>query len=369
MSTPGRWSRSAGPGALLALWGAALLSPVFGASVSLAPLKDNTLYEDPMGSLSNGQGEYLFSGRTSVLADGLVRRAVLAFDVALAIPAGSTITSAALTLNVSQSAPGAGPRPGSLHRLLADWGEGASNAGAPGGTGIHAEAGDATWLHRFYDSDLWSSPGGDHDAASSASIAVGVSGLHTWTSAQMAEDVQRWLDDPAASFGWVLIGDESEMQTAKRYDSRENALVANRPRLDVTYDPPIPLDSGSVPDGNGVPGLPLRIDRSGPELVLDWDASCLATDTDYEVYEGVLRSFSSHQPVGGCSTGGATSATITPAPGSTYYLVVPTNGAAEGSYGVDSTGAQRPASSSSCRVQSLGPCSGPTSRSATKRVP
>ena len=94
-----------------------------------------------------------------------------------------------------------------------------------------------------------------------------------------------------------------------------------------------------------------------------WDASCLATDTNYEVYEGVLRSFASHVPVL-CSTGGATSATITPTVNSAYYLVVPTNGAAEGSYGVDSLGRERLASAMACHVQDVGACSGFSSRSA-----
>lgn len=89
--------------------------------------------------------------------------------------------------------------------------------------------------------------------------------------------------------------------------------------------------------------------------MLTWDDSCLAADDDYAVYEGVLGDFTSHAPVQ-CSTGGATSATITPAAGGTFYLVVPHNGVYEGSYGVDSAGAERPqADDGACFPQELSP--------------
>src|SRR5881409_738767 len=50
--------------------------------------------------------------------------------------------------------------------------------------------------------------------------------------------------------------------------------------------------SGAVPDRG--PGPPLRLTRVGPQLLLEWGASCLVSDTDYEVYEGLMGSFSSH---------------------------------------------------------------------------
>ncbi|MCP4246795.1 MAG: hypothetical protein GY778_07075, partial [bacterium] len=42
--------------------------------------KDNTLYEDSLGALSNGAGIYLFTGRTDVAANGKLRRGLVAFD-------------------------------------------------------------------------------------------------------------------------------------------------------------------------------------------------------------------------------------------------------------------------------------------------
>ena len=113
--------------------------------------------------------------------------------------------------------------------------------------------------------------------------------------------------------------------------------------------------AGAVPDGAGVPGTPLTLDLlPNGDLTLAWGASCIANDGDYAIYEGTLGTFTSHLPKS-CDTGGATTTTVTPAPGSTYYIVVPRNGAREGSYGLDSTG-ERPPSGTACLVQSIGTC-------------
>ncbi|MCL4211824.1 MAG: hypothetical protein KJZ68_14310, partial [Phycisphaerales bacterium] len=61
---------------------------------------------------------------------------------------------------------------------------------------------------------------------------------YTWGSTSgMVGDVQGWLDNPAANFGWVLIGNEAVSVTAKRFDSRENPVPENRPVLIVDYTP------------------------------------------------------------------------------------------------------------------------------------
>jgi spore coat protein A len=203
--------------------------------VVLQPLKDNTLYQEG-GSLSNGSGSYIFSGRTN---NGVLRRALLAFDIAGGVPAGSTITGVTLTLHLSRTK--AGNETVRLHRVLADWGEGASNADAQEGAGIAAAPGDATWLYRFYNTALWTAPGGDFSSTASASQTVGGTGgggLYSWSASGMVADVQAWLSSPTSSFGWILIGNETANQTAKRFDSRENGTLSSRPRLTITYTPP-----------------------------------------------------------------------------------------------------------------------------------
>ena len=91
----------------------------------------------------------------------------------------------------------------------------------------------------------------------------------------------------------------------------------------------------------------------GGQIELSWGPSCMATDLDYAVYEGDLTAFPSHAPAL-CSTGGFTSASILPAFGAAYYLVVPLSGTSEGSYGVDSALVERPAAVSSCAPQAVG---------------
>jgi len=208
----------------------------FGDIASLGAAKDNTLYFEPDGLTSNGAGAYLFAGATSGFGP---RRGLLAFDIADNIPAGSTINSVSLTLHVSRTQFGSSTV--GLHPVLADWGEGASDAGDPGGAGITAEPGDATWLHTFYNTSFWTNPGGDFSAVSSGDALVGDIGFYTWGStAAMVADVQAWLDNPATNYGWLLLGDEAGFQTAKRYDSRENAEPTFRPALSIDYTVPEP---------------------------------------------------------------------------------------------------------------------------------
>jgi len=113
--------------------------------------------------------------------------------------------------------------------------------------------------------------------------------------------------------------------------------------------------SGRVPDGGDHPGPPLLLGKAGDDLTLNWGLSCQSTDSDYAVYEGVLGDFSSHG-IAVCSTAGDTTATITPATGSAYYLVVPRGPTREGSYGTDSDGNERAAAAGPCAVQVIGPC-------------
>ncbi len=100
--------------------------------VTLDANKDNTLYEDLTGNLSNGMGENFFVGRTN-LQTGSIRRGLVSFDVAGSIPANATIQSVTLRLNMSKS--NVGDQAITLHRGLASWGEGASIAGGNGGGG------------------------------------------------------------------------------------------------------------------------------------------------------------------------------------------------------------------------------------------
>ena len=196
--------------------------------ITLEPLQDNTLYEFELGTISNGAGQYFFAGKTD---RGEIRRGLLAFDLG-SIPAGAAVLSASLTLHLSKSV--AGETSVALHTLSADWGESTSDALGEEGAGATAEPGDATWLHTFYDTDLWATPGGDFDPTPSVVTPVDGPGTYTLASSALTGDVAAWLADPATNFGWALLGDETATRTATRFDSRENE-AANRPRLTIAF--------------------------------------------------------------------------------------------------------------------------------------
>lgn len=203
------------------------------SSVDLGPSKDNTLYQASSNFTSNGSGQYLFAGNTR---SGSARRALLAFDVAGAIPEGATVNSVTLTLNMSKTQ-ASGQEIG-LHRLLADWGEGASQSSGNEGGGTAAASGDATWVHTIFESEEWETPGGDFSSQAAATQEIGDTGRYTWGSTdEMVVDVQSWLEDPSTNFGWLLMGKEDANQTSKRFDSRENGNEANHPVLTVEFTP------------------------------------------------------------------------------------------------------------------------------------
>lgn len=204
-------------------------------TISLTASKDNTLYERPTGDRSNGAGDHMFAGTTSTASQGAARRALIAFDLS-AIPAGSTIESAELTLYMSR-AELSGSEPVTVHRVLMDWGEGTSAAGGEEGGGAPSTTGDATWIHTFYDSGTWTTPGGDFVAAESATQTVGAVGFYTWTDPGLAGDVQAWMDNGGTNFGWIIIGNETTDATAKRFDSRTVGNTDRRPELLITYTP------------------------------------------------------------------------------------------------------------------------------------
>jgi len=222
-------------GVCLALFAVA---QVHGATVVLQARNDNTLIEDSKGSLSNGVGGAVYVGKVGSFGGNTIRRGVIAFDVS-SIPAGVTIQSASLSLNLLHSV--SGDATISMHRLLASWGEGVSSS--DGGQGAPSETDDATWIHRFYPEILWTNPGGDYAATATASQIVGsAQGAYVWSSPGMIADVSAWVNDSASNFGWIIIGNEAAPQTAKQFASRNNKTEAIRPTLTITYSTPCPAD-------------------------------------------------------------------------------------------------------------------------------
>lgn len=219
----------------LLVWAVAatLASAASAETISLSALKDNTIYDDPTAALSNGAGEFIHTGRTK---EGRIRRGLVSFDVAGNLPANAVITNVSLTMNMSQANDVNLVEVSSLHRLMADWGEGTSNASGGEGGGAIATAGDATWLNAFHPDTPWSTPGGDFVPAASASTDVSGIGNYVWSSLGMIADVQDWLTDPSNNFGWIIrTGNEIELGAGKRFNSRTNPEAALRPSLSIDY--------------------------------------------------------------------------------------------------------------------------------------
>ena len=206
-------------------------------TVTVVADRDGTLIENSDGAAASGAGPSVFAGRTNAPDNG-VRRGLLHFDLAGLLPRGGaqTVETVALVVvNLTES--NTAPREYRLHRVLAAWGEGASSS--PGGTGAAAEAGDATWLHRFYDKEFWLHNGGQFDGAPSARLVVAGPGTYRFESPELARDVALFATNPELNFGWILIGDETEHQTVRAFGSRENPDPVARPELVITVRRPV----------------------------------------------------------------------------------------------------------------------------------
>lgn len=223
-------------------------------TVDIAALRDVTLYEDAGGALANGAGTFFFAGQNE---GDLTRRAIVAFDIAGNLPATSTILEATLTLNNSDAGDTAGAQTIDLLRAAKNWGEGTSNAGNPGADGTAATTNDATWIHTFFDTQTWDTPGGDLAGGVRASSTVGGVGAYEWGSSGMVADVQTWLDTAAANFGWFLRGNEANSATVKRFNAVQHANEDKRPVLKVKYV----FDDGSC--AYSVPAQSEEFDAAG----------------------------------------------------------------------------------------------------------
>jgi hypothetical protein len=221
----------------------ASVSSLWADQVIVVADRDNAIFAE-----SNNSGGVATTFQVGTNNNSRVRRGLIRFDVDGAIPAGSMITGATLSMHLDgASSTDSGDREVRLHRLLADWGEGTSaGGGAGGGNGQAPTTNDATWNHRFFDTTAWSTPGGDFAPAASANAAVSTTlGVFHWTSNELVSDVQSWLSNPATNYGWIVLGEEDEGGSSRRFDSRESANADFRPTLTIDYAP-VPEPSGAL---------------------------------------------------------------------------------------------------------------------------
>jgi len=204
--------------------------------VVLTPDKDNTLFETNDGSISNGAGDKLFFGKPN---NGLLRRGVLEFDVSN-IPVNANITSVSLDLTVIDIPNSAQSGTAALHLAFSEWGASSSNGN---GQGAPSQTGDATWIHTFFNTDLWNTAGGDFSPTASATSDFTnlTNNIHFANTTELIADVSTWIQDSNTNHGWVLTGDEINTGNVRSIGSLENSLSENRPTLTVTYFVPIDL--------------------------------------------------------------------------------------------------------------------------------
>jgi hypothetical protein len=232
MSRPQRLTNGCGLLAGTALIVAA--TPTASAQFVLDASRNATLYESPTGALANGAGDWFFIGMNN---QGLRRRGLLQFDLTAFADsvAGQQIEIHGVSLRLTLTQGGGIPTEFSMHRLLADWGEGDSDAPGNEGGGTAATPGSATWLHTFSDTSFWSTPGGDFAAEASGLFVMNPPGTYVFSSEAFRDDVAAWLASPSDNFGWILVGDESQFGTARRFDSRRYGDPATRPLLEIDY--------------------------------------------------------------------------------------------------------------------------------------
>jgi hypothetical protein len=252
----------------------AIVSAAEGVPIVLDAEKDATIHEEGNGTDANGAGSYLFTGRTASQGGSAERRALIAFPIAESIPEGSTIISVSLDLTMSKTI--SGVQTVGLHRLLEEWSEGLSDPSGSEGGGTSPVEGDVTWVHREFPRVFWATPGATFAQTASATLQVSDVGGYTFSSTPgLIADVQAWLDDPSANFGWALVMDSPATGSAKRFDSRENNGTSNRPKLSVNYEADFqqPTAGFSFAPANPQPGEEVRFSdaSTGEPTSWHWD--------------------------------------------------------------------------------------------------
>lgn len=142
-------------------------------------------------------------------------------------------------------------------------------------------------------------------------------------------------------------------KTSPSFDSTPFYSDSAFPGGSIGTDFMFPPSPGEVQGLNSTDQKGLVITKDASNLDLSWNAGCASNATGYNVYEGTIGSFTSYTiarntvPANICNSAAQT-VTVVPGGGNKFYIVVPTNGSVEGSYGRDSTGTERPAAAIPC---------------------
>lgn len=217
------------PRSISAFAAALLVTPAVHAQITatVGASQDATIYWQAPGA-ANGAGEWLHAHFDSSL-DVQMQDFLVRFDVAAALPAGATITSARIEV-VCVEVFSTADFPLTAQRLTQPWTEGPSNPAGNEWTGVAAQPLDVTASHASWPSTPWTLPMIQPGLVSGAPIQP--PGVWTLpTTPTLVSTVQQWLDQPATNFGLFF-----DTQEVARFASRENTSFAG-PRLIVDYVP------------------------------------------------------------------------------------------------------------------------------------
>lgn len=176
------------------------------------------------------------------------QRALLDFDVS-AIPAGSTITAATLSIYQRRQSNSSTPELG-VYPAVSAWTEGSGNGNATGD--------GASWDTRDGVTP-WTTGGGDFDAVVATAVAPGV--RRVWVDFDIAALTQEWVDGARVNDGFFIRktaeGSASDYKTYCSSDYTRNPSL--RPKLVVEYVPPagsitLTVDETFNRDGSGGSG-------------------------------------------------------------------------------------------------------------------
>ncbi|MEM7514255.1 MAG: T9SS type A sorting domain-containing protein, partial [Bacteroidota bacterium] len=206
----------------------------------LSPEKDNTLYENAEGNTSNGKGDFLFIGRNNTASES-IRRTIIQFDLS-GISQDQMVESASLLFVINRTNDNI-LAPASLHLVSTEWGEGDSDAPGSESGGDTAAVNDVTWLFAKFDSVAWENTGGDFEETPTATdTLMNSSEVLQFSSEAMATQINDAIANGQGSISWIVIGDESRNQSARKLVSRENAEEADRPSLTLSFSPTTSID-------------------------------------------------------------------------------------------------------------------------------
>ena len=220
--------------------------------VTIVDAKETSIFNNVAGNAANAN---YGAGASQVFQVGFANtgsiyaRSLIQFDVS-SIPSDAVIDSVGLQLTTGQS--GTSVPTIYMYRLTQGWTEGTTgDACAYNGTcntfgsTIAGGGNDATWNVTDYStSNAWVALGGSFSSTVSATSADTKANLNTFTSANLAADVQAWVSGSASNYGWIMKIDEASNTSGsgkmKRYVSREGvnaggAPAGDQPKLFIKY--------------------------------------------------------------------------------------------------------------------------------------